>query len=66
MDYREDALTDHLDIEKLKKLMFSQMQLTEEEDRHLFHCAECKQNMVQATLDQLPSESESREKKPGD
>ena len=56
MDLPEDALTDHLDTEKLKKLMFSQMQLTEEEDRHLFHCTECKQNMVQATVDQLPSE----------
>jgi hypothetical protein len=50
----------HVDIERLKALMLAQGKLTEPEGDHLIACAECKQAMVDATLQQIKIESESK------
>jgi hypothetical protein len=57
---RRPSVSVHVDIERLKALMLTQGKLTEQEGDHLFLCAECKQAMIDATLQQIKIDSESK------
>jgi hypothetical protein len=48
----------HLDVALLRKLMLTGFDLTEEEEDHLFHCPECLEVMVNATILHLEREFE--------
>jgi hypothetical protein len=46
----------HLEIEVLKQLMLTGVELTEKEENHLFHCSECQEAMAKATIRYLEKE----------
>jgi hypothetical protein len=46
----------HLDLELLKRLMLTGSELTEDEERHLFHCPDCLHAMADVTIRHLQEE----------